>query len=220
MATSYPNGLWAALESGFTVKGFALPSESNPELRSLAISLAGYSDVFMERVWGPLSVDDPDKKLADHLRTVENWTSAGDLLLSDTGFDAAALCGAHGLYCLNDVVALIESGERGLPLVEAWNRMVVANLDADLYWLQATYYSGSVARSQLASKAARYMHAGSPKGVAKQHVFEEWQSWQSGKTKHTSAADFAKAMLNLYKDLDSQIVIERWVRMWRRSICE
>jgi hypothetical protein len=64
---------------------------------------------------------------------------------------------------------------------------------------------------------ARYAHDRDGKQAAKAEVKDWWLKWQSDPTLYRSAAAFARAMLDKYPTLDSQPVIEQWVRGWKKE---
>lgn len=52
----------------------------------------------------------------------------------------------------------------------------------------------------------------------KQLVRECWEEWKKQPVRYTSAAAFARDMLDKYENLKSQVVIARWCRDWEAGI--
>ena len=73
------------------------------------------------------------------------------------------------------------------------------------------------ARAASARKAADARHAADPKAPAKRFVYECWKTWQAKPGRYASAAAFARDMLDKQPILESQPVIERWVRYWSKE---
>jgi hypothetical protein len=72
--------------------------------------------------------------------------------------------------------------------------------------------------SKRASNRAAIRHAQDPKQAAKAVVKECWQAWQSRPESYRTTAAFARAMLDKFPDvLESQPVVERWVRTWKQN---
>jgi len=220
MSNEHSIGPWDQLVAGRTVKGLLNPSCSEGDIgaRSVAIRLEPFVDDFMSQIWGHETVpNDPNQHLQQLLNAVKDWESTGDLDSDVSGYRAAALCSAHGLICAHRVAELISRGEFGYELLHAWNDMAVTNMDARSYWLSAEFEQGGPARSELASKAARARHAKSGKSAAKQLVFECWKAWVEKPSQYKNNSNFARAMLDKFEELESQAVIERWVRDWRET---
>lgn len=72
--------------------------------------------------------------------------------------------------------------------------------------------------SERASARAKRRHLIDPKQAAKQFVFECWQAWEGRPAQYRSVAAFARAMLDKQPDvLQSEAVVCRWVREWRKT---
>ena len=73
------------------------------------------------------------------------------------------------------------------------------------------------ARSRINSAAAAARHAKDPKREEKQFVHACYLEWQADPSRYSSVARFARDMLDKLTHLESQRVIEGWVRAWRRN---
>ena len=69
----------------------------------------------------------------------------------------------------------------------------------------------------VASERAKAMHAEDPKQTAKIKIKEEWAKWRQIKTGRWKAG-FARKMLDEFPIMESQSVIEGWVRKWEKEI--
>lgn len=64
-------------------------------------------------------------------------------------------------------------------------------------------------------RGAREKLKNDPKQRAKDNVRKKWLAWHAGKTRYRSVAAFAVAVMKEHDCLESQPVIERWVRQWK-----
>jgi hypothetical protein len=71
--------------------------------------------------------------------------------------------------------------------------------------------------AKLALEGAKKRHANDPKQREKQFVRERFLEWEADPKRYKSIAKFAQDMLDKLEHLESQRVIEEWVRGWRRQ---
>lgn len=70
------------------------------------------------------------------------------------------------------------------------------------------------AHAQARKKGAMAKLQRDPKQLAKDSVRKMWAQWRAGRATHRSVAAFARVALDQHECLQSQPVVERWVREW------
>jgi hypothetical protein len=128
------------------------------------------------------------------------------------------VCAAFGLAVLDHCLYSLERLSKPAALTElgvAWNCATLAR------WLnhgEMGLHFNIAGESARMARAARARHNKDPKQKIKQEVRELWQLWEENRSSYLSTAAFARDMLDKWpNDLSSTVVVERWVRKWRRE---
>jgi hypothetical protein len=184
----------------------------------ISFLLDRYSDVFLSLIFSPSDKRDRNAVLTDLLNDVSDWGSVEDCLMSDESPGQYQKVAAFGLRLIAEFCELVERGADRTTLVLLWNRITEARFEA--FWVQVVAQDGlgKIGRSRLARKAALAKHAASGKSEAKRLVRECWEDWCKHPQQYQRPANFSRAMLDKYEELQSQAVIDRWVRQWETEL--
>jgi hypothetical protein len=128
------------------------------------------------------------------------------------------LCAAIGLAVLDQLIVHFTSKNKERALYElglAWQFASIARWSNHME--MAMYFEMESSREKMA-RAARARHKKSPIQIVKHEVHQLWQMWERFPSNYPTAVAFARDMCDKWPDLlQSEVVVARWVRDWRKN---
>lgn len=175
-----------------------------------------YSPTFVDYFYNNEALLGGRDQILATIRAASGFDNVGNFLCDEE--DDLPMLAAFGLVLIDRIARLaLEHPEKGWDALRLMDGLTECHHYVELFNLGGKdQVLLKRALSKRARAAAVERHKRDPKQRDKQFVKECWLKWIESPSNYITVAEFARDMVNK-TDLINTIVVERWVRNWRKE---